>query len=51
MLEWEALDWLIAANVIVWLGLGSYVAFLAARQGKLAMRLQQFETLRADQDE
>lgn len=48
--ELDAIYWLIAGNVIVWLSLGAYVAFLASKQRALAIRLKQFETLRADHD-
>ena len=35
--------WLMAANMVVWLGLGVYLAFLASRQRILKQRLAQWE--------
>jgi len=40
--------YLLAANVIVWLGICGYVAFLATRQGRLERRLKQLEALQDD---
>ena len=45
----DTLTWLMAANAVVWLGLGAYVAFLAARQRGLAQRLAQWERTRRGQ--
>lgn len=50
-IELDAIDWLIAGNVIIWLGIGLYVAFLAATQRKIALRLARFEALREDRDD
>ena len=41
-------QYLLAANVVVWLGLCGYLAFVAARQKHLERRLKQLETLRND---
>jgi len=40
--------YLLAANVVVWLGLCGYLAFVAARQKRLEQRLKQLETLNDD---
>jgi len=37
--------YLLAANVAVWLGMGGYLAFLAARQRQLSTRIRQMEQL------
>ena len=37
------LDWLLAASVIIWLGLGGYMAFLARTQRHIARRLAHLE--------
>lgn len=39
-------DFLFAANVVVWLGVGGYVAFLAFGQRRLARRYEQLELMR-----
>jgi len=41
-------NYLLAANVVVWLGVCGYVVFVAARQKHLERRLKQLETLRND---
>ena len=38
-----ALSWLIAANAALWIGLGLYVARMAAAQKKLERRVAQWE--------
>lgn len=43
-------DFLFAANVIVWLGIGGYLAWLAVGQSRLARRLEQLELMRHDQE-
>lgn len=35
----DAMQWLMAANAVLWLGLGLYLAFLVRTQKNLAMRL------------
>ena len=40
--------WIILANAAVWIGLGAYMAFLAARQRTLMARLAQMEMLDHD---
>ena len=45
MMESGALIWLMAASAVIWLGIGGYLAFLAARQGEIKKRLQQLELL------
>ena len=44
----DTLTWVIMANAAVWIGIGSYMAFLAARQRSLATRLAQMEMLNHD---
>ncbi|MFP5238263.1 MAG: CcmD family protein [Acidobacteriota bacterium] len=41
-------NYLLAANVVVWLGLCGYMAFVASRQKRLERRLKQLETLQDD---
>ncbi|EFL51326.1 conserved hypothetical protein [Solidesulfovibrio fructosivorans JJ]] len=40
--------YLFAANIIVWVGLGCYVAFLAGAQKRLERRLKRLEVLGDD---
>ena len=40
--------YLLAANVVVWLGLCGYMAFVASRQKRLERRLKQLEALQHD---
>lgn len=40
--------YLFAANVIVWVGIGCYVAFLAVSQKRLIRRLKRLEVLNND---
>ncbi|MEA4855757.1 MAG: CcmD family protein [Solidesulfovibrio sp.] len=40
--------YLFAANVIVWVGIGCYVAFLAVTQKRLEKRLKRLEVLHDD---
>lgn len=42
------LYWLLAANIVVWLGLGAYIAFLGCKQKSLDIRFQQWEILKND---
>lgn len=44
----DTLTWVIMTNAAVWIGIGSYMAFLAARQRSLAARLAQMEMLNHD---
>ena len=37
--------YLLAANVVVWLGVGGYLLFLAGRQKRLELRLKRMEAL------
>ena len=41
----DALVWLIAANALIWAGLGLYVAFLAFSQKVLRARCRQLEIM------
>lgn len=41
-------NYLLAANVLVWLGLCGYLGFVASRQKRLERRLKQLETLHHD---
>lgn len=43
-------DFLFAANLVVWLGIGGYLAFLALGQRRLARRCQQLELMRDGQE-
>lgn len=43
-----ALVWLVAAGAAIWLGIGCYLALLAARQSSLARRIRQMEIVRDD---
>ena len=38
-------QWLLCANIAVWLGIGAYAAFLASAQSKLERRVRQLESL------
>lgn len=38
--------WLMAANAVVWIGFGVYLAFLGFRQRALTARLAQWELMR-----
>lgn len=40
--------WLLAANVVVWCGLGAYLFFMGLCQRGLARRLSRLENLRHD---
>lgn len=40
--------YLFAGNVIVWVGIGLYVAFLAASQKRLQRRVNHLEAMRDD---
>ena len=40
------IQWLLCANMAVWLGIGGYAAFLASIQNKLERRVRQLEILR-----
>ncbi len=42
--------YLFVGNVIVWAGIGCYVAFLAASQKRLERRLKRLEVLGDDND-
>lgn len=44
----SAITWLTAAATVIWLGIGGYLAILAASQRGLAKRLRQLEQLRND---
>ncbi|MDE7241713.1 CcmD family protein [Desulfovibrio sp.] len=39
----DTLYWLLAANAVVWIGFGAYLAFLAGRERALALRLARWE--------
>lgn len=41
----DSMLWVMAANILVWLGIGGYVAFLARRQSALAARVKQMEIM------
>jgi len=44
-------DFLFAANVVVWLGIGGYLAWLAVGQRRLARRLEHLELMRHGEKE
>lgn len=44
----QAETYLLAANILVWLGIGCYIALLARNQRRLEQRLRQMEMLRND---
>ncbi len=46
----DRIDWLMFANITVWLGLGAYLAFISLRQGALLKRLVRLETLDANNE-
>lgn len=39
----SGLDWLMYANIAVWIGLGAYLAFVGRVQSALTRRLEQME--------
>lgn len=41
----DAIMWVMAANIVVWLGISGYVAFIASCQSRLARRIKQMELL------
>ena len=41
----QSYEWLLYANVAVWLGIGGYLFFIARTQKNLERRLQQVELL------
>ncbi len=43
------MTYLIASNVVIWLGIGGYVFYLAAVQKKLERKLEQLEELSHEQ--
>lgn len=47
----DAIIWLATANIIIWLGIAFYAAFIAVKQRNLALRLKQLEILQNDPDE
>lgn len=44
----DGLLWVVLAGILVWLGIGGYVAFIAIRQKSLALALKRLEQLRHD---
>lgn len=46
MPDGDAIFWLLAANAVIWLGIGCYLALLGRVQVGLARRLQQLELWR-----
>lgn len=42
----DAIIWLMAANAVVWLGFGAYLAFMGSRQRELAARFARWERSR-----
>lgn len=39
----DAIFWLLAANIVIWLGLGLYLAFMSRVQVNLGKRIKQME--------
>lgn len=46
----SGLDWLMYANIAVWLGLGIYLGFVARTQNALARRLSHVEAELSDDE-
>lgn len=46
----DAQGYLLAANAVVWIGLGAYAAFLWAGSLRLSRRLDQLEALTRDEE-
>lgn len=46
----DTITWVLGANVLIWSILGLYVVFVARRQQKLKIQLQQIETLAHDHE-
>ncbi len=46
----DHVDFIFAANAVVWLGIGGYLAFLALGQRRLAQRCQHLELLSHEQE-
>lgn len=47
----QSLIWVMIANIIIWLGLGAYLAWLGASQRKLERRCRQLEILANEQSD
>ncbi|MDK2957144.1 MAG: hypothetical protein PWQ57_2640 [Desulfovibrionales bacterium] len=43
-------SYLLAANVVVWIGIGAYVGFVWAGNARLSRRLDQMEALSREED-
>lgn len=46
----DRIDWLMFANIAVWLALGAYLAFISLRQSALLKRMVRLEALDADNE-
>lgn len=46
----DALAWLMAAGAAIWLGIGCYLALLAARQRGLARTVKLLENMRDERE-
>lgn len=44
----ESITWLALTGMVIWAGIGFYLAFLASQQRKLSMRLKKLELTRND---
>lgn len=44
------IEYLFAANVVIWIGIGGYLAFLASRQAALSTRVKRKEMLSNGRD-
>lgn len=47
----SGLNWLLYGNIVVWLGLGLYVAFLARSHSQLKHRITQMEIMSDDSEQ
>ncbi len=46
----NATQYLLAANVAIWIGMGAYLVFMAKKQHNLQTRLKQLEMLHDERD-
>ncbi|MBG0775622.1 MAG: CcmD family protein [Desulfovibrionaceae bacterium] len=47
----DAQGYLLAANVVVWVGVGAYLALLAVKNRRIENRIRQMEMIRRDRDQ
>ncbi|WP_081859033.1 CcmD family protein [Desulfohalovibrio reitneri] len=46
----EYLDYVLAANAAVWIGIAAYLGFLGSRQTRLRRRMEQLALLRGEEE-